>query len=176
MIKELSVDFDIKDCCEALRVSRSGYYRWRQAEPSRRAKENAALVEQTREVFEANKSRYGSPRVTRELRQRGLKCGRNRIARLMRENELAARAKRAFRPRTTLPKNELTRLFEQQALNELAQTAIEDMREIGKSFDELFPVRVSDSEETRKFRERIEKAIRINVSVRRTHLVERARF
>ena len=103
MIKELSVDFDIKECCEALRVSRSGYYRWGRAEPSRREKENAELVEQIREVFEANKSRYGSPRVTRELRQRGLKCGRNRIARLMRENELAARAKKAFRPRTTLP-------------------------------------------------------------------------
>jgi len=103
MIKELSVDFDIKECCEALRVSRSGYYRWHQAEPSRRAKENAQLVEQIREVFEANKSRYGSPRMTMELRQRGLKCGQNRIARLMRENQLAARAKKAFRPRTTLP-------------------------------------------------------------------------
>jgi hypothetical protein len=34
--------------------------------------------------------------VTRELRQRGLKCGQNRIARLMRENELAARAKKAL--------------------------------------------------------------------------------
>jgi len=103
MIKELSVDFDIKECCAALRVSRSGYYRWGRAEPSRREKENAELVEQIREVFEANKSRYGSPRVTRELRQRGLKCGQNRIARLMRENKLAACAKKAFRPRTTLP-------------------------------------------------------------------------
>ena len=82
MIKELSVDFEIKECCEALRVSRSGYYRWRLAEPSRRTKENAELVEQIREVFEANKNRYGSPRVTRELRQRGLKCGQNRVPRL----------------------------------------------------------------------------------------------
>ena len=103
MIKELSVDFDIKECCEALRVSRSGYYRWRRAEPSRREKENAELLEQIREVFEANKGRYGSPRVTRELRQRGRKCGQNRIARLMRENALAASTKKAFRPRTTLP-------------------------------------------------------------------------
>jgi putative transposase len=70
---------------------------------SQREKENAELVEQIREVFEANKSRYGSPRVTRELRQRGLQCGQNRIARLMRENRLAACAKKAFRPRTTRP-------------------------------------------------------------------------
>jgi hypothetical protein len=60
-----------------------------------------------------------------------------------------------------MEKNELTRLFEQQVFNELAQTAIEDMRETGKDFDELFPV--WDSEETRKFRERVEKAIRINL-------------
>ena len=54
------MDFDIKECCQALRVSRSGYYRWQKAEPSRRQKENAELVEQIKEVFEANKSRYGS--------------------------------------------------------------------------------------------------------------------
>ena len=52
-----------------------------------------------------------------------------------------------------MEKNELTRLFEQQVFNELAQTAIEDMRETGKDFDELFPVCAWDSEETRKFRE-----------------------
>jgi len=85
MIKKLSVDFEVKACCEALRVSRSGFYRWQQAEPSRREKENAQLVEQIKEVFAANKSRYGSPRVTRELRQQGLQCGEKRIARLMRQ-------------------------------------------------------------------------------------------
>jgi putative transposase len=102
MIKKLSVDFEAKACCEALRVSRSGFYRWQQAEPSRREKENAQLVEQIKEVFAANKSRYGSPRVTRELRQQGLQCGEKRIARLMRQNKLVARAKKAFRPRTTV--------------------------------------------------------------------------
>src|ERR1700730_6933098 len=43
MIKKLSVDFEVKACCEALRVSRSGFYRWQQAEPSRREKENAPV-------------------------------------------------------------------------------------------------------------------------------------
>ena len=54
------------------------------------------------EVFEANKERYGSRRVTRELRRQGVGCGENRVARLMHENELAARRKKAFRPRTTI--------------------------------------------------------------------------
>jgi transposase InsO family protein len=75
MIQELTVDFDIKECCEALRVSRSGSYRGHNAEPSRREKENAELVEQIKDVFEANKSRYGSPRIAKELRPQGRKCG-----------------------------------------------------------------------------------------------------
>src|ERR1700732_4691242 len=102
MIKELSVQFPIKECCVALSVSRSGYYQWVGAEPSLRAKAEVKLLEQIVEVFEANKERYGSPRVTRDLRQQGVGCGENRVARLMRENELAARRKKAFRPRTTI--------------------------------------------------------------------------
>ncbi len=102
MIEELSVQFSIKECCVALSVSRSGYYQWVRAEPSLRAKAEEKLLEQIVEVFAANKERYGSPRVTRELRQQGVGCGENRVARLMRENELAARRKKAFRPRTTI--------------------------------------------------------------------------
>jgi hypothetical protein len=59
--------------------------------------------------------------------------------------------------------DELERLFGQQMFNELAETAIEEMRSTGKSFDELFPSHVSDSEEKRKFRERIRKAVQINL-------------
>lgn len=103
MIRTLSVEYGIKECCEALRVCRSGYYQWKKAEPSQREREEAELVKQIRRVFAANKGRYGSPRVRQALRQDGIECGENRVARLMRENELAARRKKAFRPRTTVP-------------------------------------------------------------------------
>ena len=103
MIKELSVEFAIKECCQVMGVSRSGYYQWvKPGRSERRAQAEAKLLEQIVEVFEANKERYGSPRVTRELRQQGVGCGENRVARLMRENELAARRKKAFGPRTTI--------------------------------------------------------------------------
>jgi putative transposase len=103
MIRTLSVEYGIKECCETLRVSRSGYYQWKKAEPSQREREEARIVEQIRRVFAANKGRYGSPRVRQALRQDGIECGANRVARLMRENELAARGKKAFRPGTTVP-------------------------------------------------------------------------
>jgi len=105
MIRTLSVEYGIKECCEALRVCRSGYYQWKKAEPSQREREEAELVKQIRRVFAANKGRYGSPRVSQALRQDGIDCGENRVARLMRENELAARRKQSFRPRTTVPGN-----------------------------------------------------------------------
>ena len=59
--------------------------------------------------------------------------------------------------------NELARLFEQQVFNELAEEALEEMREMGKTFEELFPLHLSDSEETREFRERVKSAIRMNL-------------
>jgi putative transposase len=83
----------------------SGYYQWKKAEPTLRDREEAELVKQIRRVFAANKGRYGSPRVSQALRQDGIDCGENRVARLMRENELAARRKQSFRPRTTVPGN-----------------------------------------------------------------------
>ena len=103
MIRSLSVEYAIKECCEALGVCRSGYYQWKKAEPTQREQAEAELMKQIRRVFAANKGRYGSPRVSQALRRDGIECGENRIARLMRENELAARRKKAFRPRTTVP-------------------------------------------------------------------------
>jgi len=102
MIEKLSVHFPLKECCVALRVSRSGYYRWVSDEPSLRAQANAELLKQIERLYAEHKGRYGSPRISAALRQEGLRCGENRIAGLMRENKLAARPKRAFRPRTTL--------------------------------------------------------------------------
>jgi putative transposase len=95
------VEFDVKACCEALSVSRSGFYRWQNPEPGKRAQADAALLERIVEAFHQHKQRYGSPRVTKVLRQQGLVCGENRVARLMREHGLVARPKRPFRPRTT---------------------------------------------------------------------------
>jgi hypothetical protein len=62
-----------------------------------------------------------------------------------------------------MDQDELAGLFGRQVFNELAEAAIEDMRETGKSFDQLFPVDASDSEDQHKFRERIRNAIQINL-------------
>lgn len=101
MIERLSVQYPVKDCCLALNVSRSGYYQWKEGNQSDRALEERKLAQELEKIFKDNRGRYGSPRMTRALREKGYRLGKNRVARLMRERKLAARKKRAFRPKTT---------------------------------------------------------------------------
>src|ERR1700756_4653143 len=103
MIEELSVQFPAKECCVALSVSRSGYYQWVGREQSVRAEANAALSKEIERVYHEHKGRYGSPRITQQLRQEGVVCGENRVARLMRENQLVAPGKKGFWPTNTFP-------------------------------------------------------------------------
>ncbi len=83
--------------CKVLMVSRSGYYAWEKRPPSNRAKENQRLVEAIKDVHKASRRTYGSPRVHADLQARGFSAGRNRVARLMRENGIVAVGKRRFR-------------------------------------------------------------------------------
>jgi putative transposase len=86
--------------CRVLRVSRSGYYRWLESPQSHRVVEDRRLSELIAAQFERSKRTYGSPRVTHVLRALGERCGRRRVARLMRGLRLAARQRRAYRATT----------------------------------------------------------------------------
>jgi transposase InsO family protein len=86
--------------CELLGVSRGGYYAWAGRAESARAADDRTLAAEIRAAYEASRGRYGSPRVHAELRARGRRIGRKRVARLMRGMGLAARRRRRFR-RTT---------------------------------------------------------------------------
>jgi transposase InsO family protein len=86
--------------CEALLVSRSGYYAWikRRRHPGPRQVENTRLRQRIREEFMRSRQTYGSPRLARAL---GCPGRRNRIARLMRLERLFARQRSKYRPSTT---------------------------------------------------------------------------
>lgn len=95
-IKANVADFPVAIMCEVLGVSRSGYYDWVGRAESARAAEDRALAHEIRAAHEASRGRYGSPRVHAELRARGRRVGRKRVARLMRGMGLAARRRRRF--------------------------------------------------------------------------------
>lgn len=82
--------------CRVLAVSRAGYYAYRSRRPSNRELENRQLLAEIRATQEVTRQSYGSPRMTRELRDQGKRCGRHRVARLMRENGMGARRKKRF--------------------------------------------------------------------------------
>jgi putative transposase len=110
--------------CEALEVSVSGYYAWVARVDSPTEEWRAELVAATEQIHDDVKGRYGSPRMTAELRARGYECSENTVAELMREQGIRARAPRRF-VRTTdsnhrLPvaANVLDRDFEPQGPNE----------------------------------------------------------
>lgn len=86
--------------CEALLVSRSGYYDWlrRRHSPGPRAQANTALRERIRVEFDRQRKAYGSPRLAEVL---GMAGSRHRIARLMRQERLAARQRSKYRQATT---------------------------------------------------------------------------
>ena len=92
--------FRVVKMCEVLEVSTSGYYSWFSRPESRRSRENRMLLSEIREIHGKSRETYGSPRVAAELRDRGLRCGRNRVARIMRDNGICAKMRRKFK-RTT---------------------------------------------------------------------------
>jgi putative transposase len=86
--------------CEALGVSRSGYYAWRGRPEAPRVKADAELVVEIKVAHKTGRGAYGSPRVHRELRANGRRVGKKRVERLMRQEGIVAKKKRRFR-RTT---------------------------------------------------------------------------
>jgi putative transposase len=83
--------------CRVLRVSPGGYYDWRGRPDGARTERREALVVAIKAIHREVKARYGSPRIHAELVARGEPCCVNTVARLMRQNGIAAKTKRKFR-------------------------------------------------------------------------------
>jgi len=95
-IAEQEVAFSVSAMCHALGVTRSGYYAWRRRPPSASSKADAQLAVKVTAAHRRNRGIYGSPRIHRELRAQGVRVGKKRVERLMRENGLKGRQKRRF--------------------------------------------------------------------------------
>jgi transposase InsO family protein len=91
----------VEDLCAALELARSGYYAWLKSPASARALANRVLTEQIQQVFAAKRGRYGSPRITEELRRGGHQCNHKRVERLMRQAQLKGHTCTRRKVRTT---------------------------------------------------------------------------
>lgn len=92
--------FPIRLLCRTLGVSPGGFYAWQARPPARRVRADKRLGVEIAAIHAESRQRYGSPRIHAELRDRGCRTGRKRVARLMRVRGLAARRRRRFRVTT----------------------------------------------------------------------------
>ena len=118
--------FPIAVMARVLGVSESGFHAWRRRPTSAHARADAALLKRVRTVHASSRDIYGAPRVHAELRARGEKHGRKRIARLMRQAGLVGASRRRTgvtttrRDRDARPAPDLVdRDFTAKAANEL---------------------------------------------------------
>ena len=101
MVEELSSQYPVRELCLVLQVTRSGYYAWCSGQETARQAANRLLIEDIRRVHQQKKGRYGSPRITEQLRRQGHRCNHKRVERLMRQNGLRGCSSRKRRVCTT---------------------------------------------------------------------------
>lgn len=97
----LTEGFAASAVCDALEVSRSGFYAWRSEEESRRGEVDRKLTPKIAEIFWHHRRRYGARRIAMALGQRGIACGVARVARLLKNQGLRAIQPKSFAPQTT---------------------------------------------------------------------------
>jgi transposase InsO family protein len=86
--------------CQVLRVSRSGYYSWRKNPESKRNQEEKTLTVKIIDVYDNSRKTYGSIRVHQELKKNNIKCSKNRVARIMKKNNIVSITKKKYKVTT----------------------------------------------------------------------------
>jgi transposase InsO family protein len=91
--------------CKVLKVSKSGYYAWRTRPISQREMANQDMVKKIKTIHKQSRKTYGSPRVHEELIAQGVSCSQNRVARLMRLNDIQAKQVKLYKSTTKRNRN-----------------------------------------------------------------------
>lgn len=101
MIHDHQNQFDITLMAELLQVSRQGYYDWIDRPPSPASVQRQVVVQAIRQSHAQSQGRYGSPNIHEDLRQQGVRCCLNTLAKRMKEQGIVSIVKRKFRVTTT---------------------------------------------------------------------------
>lgn len=87
--------------CQAMKISRNSYYAWKRRPVSQRVMEDKMLLEKIKIIHRKSRGIYGSPKIHLELNEQGMHCGHNRVARIMRENDIKSKIVKKYRHRGT---------------------------------------------------------------------------
>ena len=92
----------VSTCCDVFGVSASGFYDWKSRGETPRKRRQKELAGKIGEIFHESKKTYGSPRVKAALERTGEQVGEATVAKIMREEGMTAKKKKAFKPKTTI--------------------------------------------------------------------------
>ena len=92
-IEQEKPNYTVGLLCRVMQVSRSGFYAWRRRPKSDRTKRDEALSAQLQTLYSQSRSTYGAPRIHAELHDQQIRCGKKRVARLMRLSGLRGKCK-----------------------------------------------------------------------------------
>jgi putative transposase len=106
-IKNHEKIFPIEKMCKVLKVSQSGYYRWKNNFISNRVQKINRIKEKITAIYFESKQRYGSPRITIELNALGYKISRITIAKYMKQLGLFSKLSKKFKVTTDSKHNYL---------------------------------------------------------------------
>ena len=87
--------------CDALEVSRAGYYAWQSLIETARQQQDRELMPLVRDIFWRHRRRYGARRIAVEMQVAGQPCGIDRVAKLLKIQGLKAIQPKSFTPQTT---------------------------------------------------------------------------
>lgn len=122
MVEELTFELiDVRFCCHVLEVSCSGFYAWLKRPLSKRKTEDERIWQKIKRHWEDSRKTYGRRPLTKKLQNEGEVIGKNRVARIMKENNIQGVGKKKFKPQTTTSNHELPvaeRIFKTEVADE----------------------------------------------------------
>lgn len=91
-------------CC-LLKVSRSGYYKWKDCPESNRARQHREWTDQVKEVYDQSRQLYGSPKIAVKLHQQGVTISIRTVTRIMSEQQWRSRTVKTYKATTNSKHN-----------------------------------------------------------------------
>lgn len=101
-----SSSFSVVKMCRHLGVAKSGYYDWFNRPQSNRAAENEIILKEIKVINTTKyKDVYGAPRILKDLLVKGIKCSKNRVARIMKKAKIKSKIKKKWKATTNSKHN-----------------------------------------------------------------------
>ncbi|GIQ67149.1 hypothetical protein PACILC2_57170 [Paenibacillus cisolokensis] len=99
-IHEHRSEYRLEKMCSVLKVSRSGYYKWKERPESERERQHKEWTEQVKEIYDQSRKLYGSPKITRKLLQQGVTISERTVTRIMNEQQWRSRTVKKYKATT----------------------------------------------------------------------------